>query len=136
MERTIGTLVEEIRQPSNPFQNISSRGVRRAQVNTLFAMVPDFDPPKNLPLVSKDLGNNYWGACSPLERHPHSMPQQELDCLKRFYHKHGIELALEWTTTVQKWARLRLPNEQIVRSSWKEKGRALQNVRISRNVMV
>lgn len=43
MERTIGNLGEEIRQPSNPYANLSHRGILRAQVNALKAMVPILD---------------------------------------------------------------------------------------------
>ena len=48
MERTIGNLGEEIRQPSNPFANLSQRGLRRSQVNALKAMIPDLEEPVNL----------------------------------------------------------------------------------------
>ncbi|KIJ95011.1 hypothetical protein K443DRAFT_109498 [Laccaria amethystina LaAM-08-1] len=44
MERTIGNLGEEIRQPSNPFANLSQRGLLRCQVNALTAMVPELKP--------------------------------------------------------------------------------------------
>ena len=33
MERTIGILGQEFRQPSNPYQNLSECGLRRAQIN-------------------------------------------------------------------------------------------------------
>ena len=35
LERTIGNLGEEIKQPSNPFANLSQRGIWHAQVNAL-----------------------------------------------------------------------------------------------------
>ena len=41
MECTIGNLGEEIRQPSNPYANLSQRGLLRCQVNALTAMIPD-----------------------------------------------------------------------------------------------
>jgi hypothetical protein len=44
MERTIGNLREEIRQPSNPYANLSQCGIRRSQVNALKAIMPDPDP--------------------------------------------------------------------------------------------
>ncbi|KAG2335234.1 hypothetical protein BDR05DRAFT_858792, partial [Suillus weaverae] len=46
MERTIGNLGQEIRQPSNPYVNLSREGVRRCQVNALKAMVPNLEDPK------------------------------------------------------------------------------------------
>lgn len=98
-------------------------------------MMPEFDLPKDLPIVSDDIGDSYV-LLGARERYAHSMPEQELCCLMKFFQDQGIVLPANWTTHVQKWARLRLPNEQIVRSSWKEKARALQNVRIARNIMV
>lgn len=43
MERTIGDLGQEIRQPSNPFANLARRALRRSQVNALKSMYPDLD---------------------------------------------------------------------------------------------
>ncbi|KAH9830122.1 uncharacterized protein C8Q71DRAFT_678434, partial [Rhodofomes roseus] len=63
MERTIGDLGAEIRQPSNAFANLAQRALRRAQVNGLKAMFPDLDrgPTKqsssNVPVC--DLGKGY-----------------------------------------------------------------------------
>jgi hypothetical protein len=60
MERTISNLGEEIKQPSNPFANLSQCGVHHAQVNPLKAMIPDLDPDvKELPCGSKNLGDGY-----------------------------------------------------------------------------
>lgn len=39
MERTIGNLGEEIKQPSNPYKNLSESGLRQAQVNSIIAML-------------------------------------------------------------------------------------------------
>ncbi|KAJ6553783.1 hypothetical protein DFH09DRAFT_1085534 [Mycena vulgaris] len=36
----------------------------------------------------------------------------------------------------QRWARLRIPNGQIARTAWKEKQKALNKVRMSRNVWI
>ena len=44
MERTIGNLGEEIKQPSNPYANLSQRGICRSQVNALKTMIPDLEP--------------------------------------------------------------------------------------------
>lgn len=61
MERTIGNLGQEIRQHSNPFANLSERGLRRSRVNALKAMYPDFDEDirKGPPRGSIDLGQGY-----------------------------------------------------------------------------
>ncbi|KAF8547150.1 hypothetical protein OG21DRAFT_1393469, partial [Imleria badia] len=40
MERTIGNLRQEIRQPSDLFSNLAQQGIRRCQMNALKAMFP------------------------------------------------------------------------------------------------
>jgi hypothetical protein len=59
MERMIGNLGEEIKQPSQPFANLSERGLRRCQVNALKSMLPHLEPDPKLPRVSVDLENGY-----------------------------------------------------------------------------
>lgn len=60
MERTIGNLGEEIRQPSNPYANLSQRGLLRCQVNALIAMIPDLErTPPALPHGGLDLSNGF-----------------------------------------------------------------------------
>ncbi|KAJ6462630.1 hypothetical protein C8R45DRAFT_760842, partial [Mycena sanguinolenta] len=63
MERTIGNLGEEIKQPSDPYTNLSERGVRRSQVNALKAMVPELDTTdanaQKIPNTAEDLGDGY-----------------------------------------------------------------------------
>jgi len=60
MERTIGNLGEQIRQPSKPFANLSREGVWRCQVNSLLSIMPELDDSNNgLPHGSVDLGNGY-----------------------------------------------------------------------------
>jgi len=41
MERMIGILGQELRQPSNPYQNLSERGLRRARINALQNIIQD-----------------------------------------------------------------------------------------------
>jgi hypothetical protein len=59
MERTIGNLKEEMKQPSQPYANLSQRGVRRAQVNALKAMIPELDPVDPPPCASLDISDGY-----------------------------------------------------------------------------
>lgn len=62
MERTIGNLVEEIHQPSNPYANLGRRAIRRAQINALKAIIPSLDPDTSKPSIpqwSKDIGSGY-----------------------------------------------------------------------------
>ncbi|KZT31503.1 hypothetical protein SISSUDRAFT_1038391, partial [Sistotremastrum suecicum HHB10207 ss-3] len=46
LERTIGNLGQEIRQPSNPFANLSQRAILRCQINSLMVLVPGLSPSK------------------------------------------------------------------------------------------
>lgn len=60
IEWTIGNLGEEIKQHSDPYANLSQRGLRRCQVNALKAMIPDLVPVENpLPHGALDLGDKY-----------------------------------------------------------------------------
>ena len=65
MECTIGILGEEIKQPSNPFANLSQSGSCCSQVNALKAMILDLEPNTgSLPQNSNDIGDIYmsfWG---------------------------------------------------------------------------
>jgi hypothetical protein len=56
----IGNLGEEIRQPSNPYANLSQRGLLRCQVNPLKAMIPDLQQSlPALPHGGVDLGKGF-----------------------------------------------------------------------------
>jgi len=61
LECTNGNLGEKIKQHSNPFANLSQRGIRCAQVNALKAMIPDLEQPQAAedPRGSIDLGDGY-----------------------------------------------------------------------------
>ncbi|KIJ58220.1 hypothetical protein HYDPIDRAFT_178099 [Hydnomerulius pinastri MD-312] len=128
MERTIGNLGQEIRQPSNPYANLSQEGVRRCQVNALLAAMPELDnPPKGLPEGAVDLGDGYAllrkrdrRFAFPVRPHIQSIqdflgPRREIPRIKR-------------------WARLKLPNGQIARSAWRELLKPIEKLRVSRNV--
>ncbi len=60
LERTIGNLEEEIRQPSNAYANLAQRGLQRVQMNTLAVMIPQFaKPEKGLPRGAIDLNEGF-----------------------------------------------------------------------------
>ncbi|KAJ7690389.1 hypothetical protein B0H17DRAFT_1160001 [Mycena rosella] len=105
MERTIGNLGEEIKQHSDPYKNLSQRATRRAQVNALKSLIPDLEPDNDcLPRGSEDLGDGY--------------------ALLRARDEYNQTIC-EFSPSLQRWARLLLPNGQIARSAWKEKQKAL-----------
>ena len=136
MERTIGNLGEEIKQPSQPFANLSERGLRRSQTNALKVMLPYLDEERKLPRVSIKLGHGYilLGARDKYEQH---VCDKDANAVCSYLSQHFPDmLDPEWKPRFFRWARLHLPNGQIVRSLWKEKNKLLEKVRISHNVMV
>jgi hypothetical protein len=140
MECTIGNLVEEIQQPSNPYANLGQCAIRRAQINALKSIIPSLDTSdtKCLPHFAKDLGSGYallkcqdrtsctttvhegWAIQDYIERACSDSP-----ILQQFSHDGTIRVC--W------WARLQLLNGQIARSLWKE---THFNARRSHNVKV
>ncbi|KAJ7575210.1 hypothetical protein C8J56DRAFT_801872 [Mycena floridula] len=133
MERTIGNIGEEIRQHSTPFANLSQRTVLRAQFNTLKAMVPDLDHDsdnKDLPDNALDIGQGYQlRRCREL----HILEEDELVALNQFAQGLGKQVNNK-EVAVDRYARLKLPNGQIARSSWKELEKEEETVRRARNV--
>jgi len=101
MERTIGNLGEEIRQPSNPYANLSQRGLLRCQVNALTAMIPDLGPPApSLPRGAIDLGQGYV-LLRAQDRYDRPMRPQEAGALLRYLGS-AAAAALSTVTGVQR----------------------------------
>ncbi|KAG6823809.1 hypothetical protein H0H92_008981 [Tricholoma furcatifolium] len=136
MERMIGDLGREIRQASDPYQNLSERGLQRCQTNALFDTFPQLVRKQNdtlHPRGSLDIGDGYVLLRAKEEYgkiltgiHGASiaayMIQREA--------KLGNSPPPQWPgPKVAKWARLRLPNGQILRSAWKENDQHQENVR-------
>jgi hypothetical protein len=61
MERAIGYLGQEVRQPSNPFANLSRKAIQLCQVNALKAIIPKLDryAPAEVPQTAIDIGNGF-----------------------------------------------------------------------------
>jgi hypothetical protein len=141
MERTIGNLGEEIRQPSNPYANLSQRGLFRCQVNALTAMIPDLSPPPpSLPRGAVDLGQGYV-LLRARDRYDRLMRPQEASALLHYLRRATGEgssesINCDWCPKVTRWARLRLLNGQVARSHWKESLKPLGKLRTARNVKV
>ena len=136
MERTIGNLGEEIKQPSKPYANLSQRGVRRCQVNALKAMIPDLEGDTNkLPRGAVDLGNGY--VLLRARDKTASELSGEMETAVWAYFRDAVgDLAIDTHLRVTRWSRLRLPNGQIARSNWKESLKTIAHVRIARQVSV
>ena len=127
MERAIGDLGNGIRQPSNPFGNLSQLALRQAQINAIKVICPELDEDlvKHLPQYSCDLGEGYI-VLRPREKVAQGFSDRQLQAVREVCEKQKR----------QKWGRLQLPNGQIARSLYSEKQRNSTQTRISRNVKV
>jgi hypothetical protein len=139
-ERAIGSHVGEIKQHSQVYSHISEIGVRRARINSLKTMLPkldDRDKDNEIPRGGVDLGGNFV-LLRKLSESRTFLEGSEREALRSFYVREGTSISEGWTASVFKWARLRLPNGQIVRSTWWECSRKLKEGegRNSRNVKV
>jgi hypothetical protein len=137
MERTIGNLAAEIRQHSNPYANLSQRGLERSQVNALKAIYSDLDDEANtIPRGAIDLGDDFV-LLRAKEQTFYKLSNEYLTALKIFLLKaYNMVLPEETPVSVQRWARLSLPTGQVARSRWKETLKPLDKVRMARNVKV
>jgi len=134
MECTIGILGQEIQQPSNPFQNLSECGLRRARINALESIFSDLVKPKIQPCVSKDLGDGYT-LLGGRDSDAQSMHLTYIPALSAYFESIGIPVPPNWTPRLKHWARIQFPNKKIVHTAWKEKA-CSGSVRTSQNVMV
>lgn len=126
MERSIGDLGQEIRQPSNPFGNLCQIALRRSQLNALKATCPELDDTDiSLPKYSHDNGDGYI-FLTPRQQRPEKLFGNEKAAVEGDF---GISV-------LRKWGRVRLPNGQIARSMFSERKRMSPHIRITRNVKV
>jgi len=135
LERTIGNLGEEIKQHSNPFANLSQRGIRRVHANALMAMMPDLDLERTtkeaLPRSSRDVGGGYV-LLRPREEAPRALRDCETAALQDFLPTTLIGDQI----CVHRWVKLRIPTGQNCYSAWKEKEKPLEKRRTACNVKV
>lgn len=138
LERTIGDFGKQLKQPSNPYANLSQRCVLQAQVNVLKAMMPEINQKSDtrllLPHGAIDLGDSYALLRAADDRARPISPEENLAIQIYLRERNGD--ARNPITAVVRWARLRLPNRQIARSLWKESQRPLNKIRVSRFVKV
>ena len=119
----IGYLGAEIRHDHNPYANIAQRGILRAQLNSILAMFPHLklhkDPNDSFPQGAKDLGQGYvlLRACQKTAK---PVKEPEANAITRYWEENGWPNLDDWPQDIKRWARLRLPNGQIVRSRWYE----------------
>ncbi|KAA1473018.1 hypothetical protein DENSPDRAFT_899721 [Dentipellis sp. KUC8613] len=133
LEHTIGNLGEEIKQPSQPYANLSQRGVRRAQVNALKVAVPELDSTSELqrnPSLAVALDGGYE-LRHARDKRPYTMTLAESQAFWSYLQQHDNKVI-----QIYRWARLALPNGHIARSFWSERNKSIDKLRISRNVKI
>ena len=140
MERLIGDLGGEIRQPSNPYKNLSERGLRRCQSNALKATYPQLEHETKISPLAEDIGDGYK-FLQAREESAHVICGAAGTIIKKYFEDeeiaHGNDIPMDWIgPKVHRWARLQLPIGDIARSGWKEKQAAPQDIRRARYVKV
>ncbi|KIY50323.1 hypothetical protein FISHEDRAFT_64952 [Fistulina hepatica ATCC 64428] len=125
MERTIGDLTGAMRQPSNPYRNLTARALQRCQINALEAIIPTLDLNRDadtqLPAGAWDVGNGYV-LLRKRDRRTRRFSLEEKNAVAMYLSGTDLEgnSSLTAELEVRRWARLRLPNGQVARSLWKE----------------
>jgi hypothetical protein len=115
--------------------NLCQRGLLRAQTNALKAIIPELHPEPPLPRNAKPIGNGYVLLTARDEQDHLITDAMQVHALIDFFTRHGKpERISDGKISLQRWARLHLPNGQTARCAWKE----IENgvTRNSRNVKV
>jgi len=134
MERTIGNLGEEIWLHADPYANLSQRVIERTCVNALYALAPDLlHTTGKLPAGAYDIGEKYL-LLGPREHH--QMDTTTLGAFQIFSDMHNWRIKNGDSLSVDRFARLLLPNGQIAQSWWHKKKRPAEKVQIARSVKV
>ncbi|KAF8475453.1 hypothetical protein JB92DRAFT_3283637 [Gautieria morchelliformis] len=133
MERTIGDLGQEIRQPSNPYANLSERALIRTQVNAIKAMKPKLDDsPDRTPKGSLELGDGFM-LLRAKQRYPMPCTRPERSFIRAYLT--GVQSdpndIANAPLKITRWARIRLPTGQIARSAWKDNLKPLEKLRMA-----
>ncbi|EIN04486.1 hypothetical protein PUNSTDRAFT_76415, partial [Punctularia strigosozonata HHB-11173 SS5] len=134
MERAIGNLGEEIRQPSNFYANLAQRSLCRLQKNAVMSMIPELEPAVPwAPTTSLPLANTY-ALLQPRESHDVQIPENESQVIAQYMWDHFHD-DHSWRR-IRKWGRLQLGCglRHITRSLYAERKKSLEDVRMARNV--
>ncbi|EKM53875.1 uncharacterized protein PHACADRAFT_209723 [Phanerochaete carnosa HHB-10118-sp] len=136
MERAIGNLGKEIRQPSKPFANLAQCALRRCQTNAIKHMFPEVEPePPSLPRGAHPLDSEH-ALLRKHEQKISTLPTAEAEVTRNFVASQDVAISNNWQNepSLARWARLRLPNGQTARSAWGDEGKDTNNIRMSRMV--
>ena len=142
MERIIGQFGGEIKQPSNPYANLSQRAARRVMVNTVQGMMPSLDRAEqralHIPRGAELIGDDYI-FLRALERSRSALRPVEARAFYDYFARTDPALIdgqsrLTYGFSLRRWARMRLPNGTVARSAWKEHSKPLCRLRMGRCV--
>ncbi|KAI0706255.1 hypothetical protein C8T65DRAFT_577277 [Cerioporus squamosus] len=141
MEREFGILFPQVKQHSNPFANLSAVVAREVGIQALMALLPSLDrhqDPRRLPRGAMALGDDY-DLLRALQRHASPCTPAESAAFHVYYSEVDPDALNgrtrdEFTLKVRRWARVRLPNNQVARSAWKECQKPLCRLRMARCV--
>ena len=133
MERVIGVLGSLVKQPSNPFANLTEQAKKMAGINSLLAMWPQIGHKQRQPRGSIDLGGGFI-LLGPTDDKPHDLSPSEHAALNSHQTRSGSDAPTP--RSVHRWARLQLPNGQVARSHWKEVVRSQRVARTDRMLKV
>ncbi|KAF8340204.1 hypothetical protein F5887DRAFT_888747 [Amanita rubescens] len=152
LEDTVGNIGREVHQHSNPFANLTQRGLLRAQTNALMSLVPELNELKLKPGKSGKAKNPFaplgdgFVLLAAREKYHDSIPPAEKTAILRYRLRYLSKHPLppqppqppQDELMIRKWARLRLPNGQKARCAWKEQATSEKrpNFRNSRNIKV
>lgn len=140
MERVIGQLVREIRNPGLPYENLIQLAVRQTQHDAIKNMSPALDrqtQKSNQPRGSIDLGDGYI-LLHAADRGARGVTPVEAQALIHFAHLHlQYGASKKWlrTPTICRWACLALLTLQIARCIWSETDRR-RTLRKASNIKV
>ena len=134
MERIIGILGSLIKQPSNPFANLTEQAKKIAEINALVAIWPELDIAKREPHGSINIGHGYL-LLGPKDEKPYGPSDAEQIALTNFYSGLQNPGSLP-PKSIYRWGRLQIPTEQVARSHWKEVLRSSRTARTDRNLKV
>jgi hypothetical protein len=133
MERVIGIFGSLIKQPSNPFANLTEQAKKIAEINAIISIWPDLERSKQDPRGSIDIGAGYI-LLGSTDTQPYELPVGEKTALNKFYS--GIPDSGSAPGYIYRRGRLQIPTEQIARSYWKEVVRSSRTARTDRNLKV
>ena len=127
MERQIGDLGQQVRQPSNPFTNLCQVALRRSQINALKSMCPELDTTSDVPLPAHSHDNNDgYIFLIPRQKRPMKLQGAEKVIMEAEFKR----------SMIRKWGRLHLPNGQVAWSIFSEGRRMSPNTCVTQNLKV